>query len=61
MEYIWNGFDADATIIDITYKVNELGGISEIKICDNGSGINFENIDNTFGAFLSSEKEIPKI
>lgn len=60
MEYIWNGFDADATIIDITYKVNELGGISEIKICDNGSGINFENIDNTFGAFLSSEKRNSK-
>lgn len=26
MEYIWNGFDADATKIDLNYKVNELGG-----------------------------------
>lgn len=56
MEYIWNGFDADATKVDLTYNVNELGGISEIRICDNGTGINFENIENTFGAFLSSEK-----
>ena len=56
MEYIWNGFDADATKVDLTYNVNELGGISEIRVCDNGTGINFENIENTFGAFLSSEK-----
>lgn len=60
MEYIWNGFDADATKIDLNYKVNELGGISEIRIADNGSGINFENIENTFGAFLSSEKRETK-
>lgn len=60
MEYIWNAFDANATKVDITYKENQLGGISEIKICDNGSGINYENIDNTFGAFLSSEKRNAK-
>lgn len=60
MEYIWNGYDANASEIDIEYKVNELGGISEIKISDNGSGINYENIDNTFGAFLSSEKRSAK-
>ncbi len=60
MEYVWNGFDAEATTIDITYKVNELGGISEIKISDNGIGIDYENIDNTFGAFLSSEKRTSK-
>lgn len=30
MEYIWNGFDADATRVDLTYSTNELGGISEI-------------------------------
>ena len=56
MEYIQNGFDADATKVDLTYNVNELGEISEIRICDNGIGINFENIENTFGTFLSSEK-----
>ena len=60
MEYIWNGFDADATRVDLTYSTNELGGISEIRICDNGTGINFENIENTFGAFLSSEKRETK-
>ncbi len=60
MEYIWNGYDANASKIDIDYKINELGGISEIKICDNGSGIDYDNIDNTFGAFLSSEKRNAK-
>lgn len=60
MEYIWNGFDADATKVDLSYNINELEGISEIRICDNGTGINFENIENTFGAFLSSEKRSTK-
>lgn len=60
MEYIWNGFDANATEIGIDYKVNELGGITELNIIDNGDGIEFENIENTFGTFLSSEKKSKK-
>jgi DNA mismatch repair ATPase MutL len=38
-EYIWNGFDADANKIEITILRNNLGGISEISIKDNGVGI----------------------
>lgn len=56
-EYIWNGFDAEASIINIEYKLNELDGIESIEIKDNGTGINYENLDNTFGTFLSSEKK----
>lgn len=56
-EYVWNGFDAEASIVKIDYKVNELDGVESIKIKDNGYGINYENLDNTFSAFLSSEKK----
>lgn len=49
MEYIWNEFDADATKVVLTYNVNELGVISEIRICDNGTGIYFND-------FVSSKK-----
>ena len=38
-EYIWNGFDAGATSIDISYEENELGSLNSITIVDNGSGI----------------------
>ncbi len=58
IEYIWNGLDAGATRIEISYKKNELDGVESISIKDNGSGIFYENLDNTFAAFLSSEKKV---
>lgn len=47
---------ANATTISITHTINVLGGIEEICISDNGSGICFETIRDTFGAFLASQK-----
>ena len=58
IEYIWNGFDAGATQINISYQKNDLDGIENICIEDNGTGIVYENLENTFDAFLSSEKRI---
>ncbi|TDE29313.1 ATP-binding protein [Flavobacterium ranwuense] len=55
-EYIWNGFDADASIININYDANEIGFINNFSISDNGSGINIENISETFGNFMVSIK-----
>lgn len=55
-EYIWNGFEANATEVKISYTVNELGGINTITISDNGDGISFEELPDTFGAFLASKK-----
>ena len=51
-----NGFEANATTISITHTINVLGGIEEICISDNGRGICFETIRDTFGAFLASQK-----
>jgi hypothetical protein len=39
-EYIWNGFEAGATEVKISYSLNELEGVQDITIFDNGSGIN---------------------
>jgi hypothetical protein len=55
-EYIWNGFDANASEIVISVDSNELGFINEFSIKDNGTGINIENIEETFGNFLDSQK-----
>ncbi|WP_394904001.1 ATP-binding protein [Clostridioides difficile] len=56
MEYVWNGFDAGASIIHINSNENELGGLNYIEIIDNGEGICYENIDSTFQLFLKSQK-----
>lgn len=55
-EYIWNGFDANASEIQITVVHNEINFIENFSITDNGTGINLENIEDTFGNFLDSQK-----
>jgi len=55
-EFIWNGFDADATTVDISFESNEIDSIESLKISDNGKGIVFETLNESFGAFLDSMK-----
>lgn len=55
-EYIWNGFDAGATRIHLDFEANELGHLDSFSISDNGTGIDIETIDETFGNFLDSKK-----
>lgn len=55
-EYIWNGFDADAKEIQISYSCNEVSTMFDFSISDNGHGIPFNTINETFGYFLDSNK-----
>lgn len=59
-EYIWNGFDAEATEIKINLSYNELGIVSDITIQDNGSGICYEELKLKFSTFHESRKTISK-
>lgn len=59
-EYIWNGFDAKATNVDIQFKPNEIGYISSFSISDNGEGINLSTIESTFGAFIIRKSKFPQ-
>ena len=57
-EYMWNGFDAKASIIEINYKSNEIGKIEYIIIKDNGNGINTSKLSESFDKFYDSNKSI---
>jgi len=57
-EFIWNGFDAGASNIDVQYDANEMGFISELRIIDNGSGIKYPELSERFRPFLYSNKVI---
>lgn len=57
-EYIWNGFDAEATSIDVITKSNEIGKIEKVEIKDNGTGIEYEKLSGKFMPFYQSEKGI---
>jgi len=58
VEYILNAFEADATEVSVVSSVNELGGLEEITITDNGTGIHHENLEQTFESFLTSTKQV---
>lgn len=55
-EYIWNGFDANATDIHISITSSELNIIEKIIIQDNGTGIDFNTLDTKFKIFMESKK-----
>lgn len=56
IEYIWNGFDAEASSVHINFEENEMGGVKSISIIDNGTGINFSLLKDKFKPFFQSEK-----
>lgn len=58
IEYIWNGFDAKATEIEIICHKNEMGAVECIDVKDNGYGISKEKLHEKFKPFYESKKEI---
>lgn len=55
-EYLWNGFDANASKVDIRYTTDALN-ITSLEICDNGEGIDRSSLHETFGCFQDSKKQ----
>lgn len=59
-EFVWNGFDAKATVVKIDFDFdNQLfDTVKQIKISDNGTGICHEELSNKFKKFYESQKAI---
>lgn len=57
-EYIWNGFDAKATIINVDFEIDskEFDTFKTISISDNGEGIFYEDLSERFRKFFESNK-----
>jgi len=57
-EFVWNGFDAKASKVEIKIESNAVGFIEAFTIIDNGYGIPSEDLKSKFKPFFESEKEI---
>lgn len=57
-EYIWNGFDATASVIEVNVECNLIDGIESISIKDNGYGIDYSTLESKFKPFYESNKTI---
>jgi len=47
-ELIWNGLDADASDVRVSFQENALGGLELIRVSDNGLGIQYADVENAF-------------
>lgn len=56
-ELVWNGFDAGATLVYVSIVENEMHGVERVIVLDNGDGIAFETLNDTFGSFNDSAKK----
>ena len=56
-EFVWNGFDANATKIEISTDMSELSYLTSITVRDNGDGIDYDDLANTLDLFLDSKKK----
>lgn len=55
-EFAWNGFDAKASTVNISYSLNEMGGLEYLSVSDDGLGIDFRKSEDNFGKFNESSK-----
>lgn len=56
-EFVWNALDADASEVTIDFLRNPLGGLQEIRISDNGTGIPYDRAQHDFGNLGESWKK----
>lgn len=55
-ELAWNGFDAGASSVRVSFSTNEMGGLTQLAVLDNGKGIDFRKSEENFGKFNESSK-----
>lgn len=58
VEYVWNGFDAQASVIEITYDIDDMEGVERICVSDNGYGIPQSKLKEKFEPVFESRKAL---
>ena len=61
IELIWNALDADADEISVEFGRNELDGIEEIRVVDDGHGMHPSEVQDLFGPLGDSWKRTARL
>lgn len=56
-ELVWNGLDADATEVAVSFESTLLGGLTAIRVHDNGMGMTPVEAEQSFGSLGGSWKK----
>ena len=57
-EFVWNSLDAEATAIEVTVAIGDLGAPEELVVTDNGSGMPPDRIEEFFLTHGESWKRV---
>lgn len=57
IELLWNGLDADAKNLEVFFEKNSMGALDVIHIEDDGTGIDYDELDAVFGNLGGSWKK----
>ncbi|MBX3728505.1 MAG: ATP-binding protein [Candidatus Sumerlaeia bacterium] len=55
-ELVWNALDADASRVDVEFEIDYAGGIEEVRVIDNGSGMTIDDARSGFSSLGGSWK-----
>ncbi len=55
-ELVWNALDADAREVKVDLVTNQLGAVDAVRVSDDGTGIDVDRVDSTFGSLGGSWK-----
>lgn len=55
-EYVWNGFDAQASKVEINITLNSLQNVESIIVKDDGYGIDRSLLNNKFKPFFNPKR-----
>ncbi|WP_432733113.1 ATP-binding protein [Microbacterium sp. MM2322] len=58
-ELVWNAFDEDAKVVEVTVERGPIGGIETIRVVDNGNGMTKERAELAFSHVGDSWKMAP--
>ncbi|MGD1055649.1 MAG: ATP-binding protein, partial [Nitrososphaerales archaeon] len=60
-ELIWNGLDADAKKVDVSFVENPLGGVESIVVRDDGLGLPYDQAETAFSNLGGSWKRSTRV
>lgn len=55
-ELIWNGFDAGASRVNVTFDESDMHGVAAVRVHDSGDGLDPARVDAFFGDLGQSWK-----
>jgi hypothetical protein len=56
-EMIWNSLDADATLVQVSFESNAIGGLRAVRVLDNGLGLPYDEAVSAFEKLGGSWKK----